>query len=524
MYDIFLSHSSKDRERLAPLVDALEAQGWSVFWDHRAIKVADDWHTVISAAIQQCTCVIVTWSEDSITSSWVREEALIARERGVLYPIFLDMVPIPFGFTLLQAANLTQWNGDANQPEFVELKEQLSIRLNLQPVVNLKPESQPQFTPEPIPVLISEPQPKPEEKAPVRQSKPQKAVETDALPDKSGAGIKLFGSVIALAIVGVGGFQLLPKNNGKIDQPVAQTSVTHATPVGEPAKLAAAVIEPKAAHPDYEPEMVLIEEGSFMMGCDNKKETGCKGNQKPAHEVNISKFYLAKTEITVAQFRAFIEDKNYKTSAEQQGSCYSLNDKGVWGDVKGNSWKKLSFDQGDNHPVACIGYDDATAYLAWLSDKTGKTWRLPSEAEWEYAARGGTNTAYSWGNEVEKGCQFANMADQKAKTVFTSWTVVDCDDGYIYTAPVGSFKPNPLGLYDMHGNVWEWVEDKWHNNYEKAPDDGSAWISGDSSLRVLRGGSWNYSPQSLRSANRDYNTRAYRSSSFGFRPAQDYGQ
>lgn len=131
MQDIFLSYSTQDRDRLTPLVDALEAQGWTVFWDHRSIKVADDWHDVVGTAIQECPCVIVVWSEASVTSRWVKEEALIARDRGVLYPLMLDRVAPPFGFTLMQAANFTAWNGKSSHSEFVGLKEQLSIRLKL---------------------------------------------------------------------------------------------------------------------------------------------------------------------------------------------------------------------------------------------------------------------------------------------------------------------------------------------------------------------------------------------------------
>ena len=217
MHDIFLSYSSKDRERLVPLVSALEAEGWTVFWDHRTIKVADDWHKVIGTAIQQCTCVIVAWSERSIDSTWVREEALIARGRGVLYPIFIDQVPIPFGFTLLQAADFTGWNGDTNHQEFFGLKEQLSIRLNLQPVVNLKPEPNPPLMPEPtleaiptpepkvVPTKKPETKPRPPKQTPA-QPQPQKVAATGSNPKKPESNIKLLGGAIAY------------RNQKKIDQ------------------------------------------------------------------------------------------------------------------------------------------------------------------------------------------------------------------------------------------------------------------------------------------------------------------
>ncbi|WP_219988589.1 SUMF1/EgtB/PvdO family nonheme iron enzyme [Leucothrix pacifica] len=522
MHDIFLSYSSQDRDRLTTLVDALEAQGWTVFWDHRAIKVADDWHKVIGTAIQQCTCVIVAWSENSVASTWVREEALIAKDRGVLYPIFIDQVPIPFGFTLLQAADFTRWNGDTNHQEFIGLKEQLSIRLNLQPVVNLKPEPNPPLMPEPTPEAIPTPklkivptkktEPKPRSpKQSSAQPQPQKVSATGSNSKTSESNVKLLGGVIALAAVGFGGYQLFSGGNNDARTSTASSPVTTAKPVAESVKQVVAVAEkPSAKLPENMPKMVLIPAGSFMMGCRDDKESGCQDDEKPAHTVNIKKFYLAETEVTVAQFRAFVDEKNYKTTAEQKGSCYSYDENGKWGDVKGNSWKKLGFEQGDNHPVACVSHDDATAYVKWLSDKTGKAWRLPSEAEWEYAARAGTETNYSWGKNI--GSNNANCGANL------------CGDKFKYASPVASFSANEYGLFDMHGNVWEWVEDKWHKDYNGAPNDGSAWVSGNSSSRVLRGGSWSRGPQGLRSAIRFDYTPDYRSNALGFRPAQSYGE
>ena len=555
MYDIFLSYSSKDRERLVPLVNALEAQGWTVFWDHRSIKVAQEWHQVIGTAIQQCPCVIVAWSVDAVASRWVTEEALIARDRGVLYPIMLDPVAMPFGFNMIQSANFVGWNGKADHPEFVELKEQLSIRLGLKPI-----------------------QPKPEPQNEALTSPPLSLKSADT-PSSGLSGVKLLGGLGLLTAVGVGGYQFLQPDNKNSVNPVVTPVVEKQAPVApepvkpEPPKTYQIAINVTPANAnitidgkpyqsgqrwtagtytvkveasgyrpnegivtvkasdieatvvleaDYLPTMVEIPEGSFMMGCDDQKESGCQDDEKPTHKVDIKPFLLAKTEVTVAQFREFTESANYKTTAETEGSCWSYDDKGEWNNVKGNSWKKMGFDQDDNHPVACVSYDDAKAYVGWLSEKTGKEWRLPTEAEWEYAARAGTKKTYSWGEAADKGCQFANMADKKAKTVHTGWKIANCDDGYIYTSPVGSFAANSFGLHDMYGNVWEWVEDKWHDDYQGAPTDGSAWVSGDSSYRVLRGGSWLYDPQFLRSASRDLYAPGYRNGGIGFRPAQVY--
>src|SRR5262249_46599041 len=153
----------------------------------------------------------------------------------------------------------------------------------------------------------------------------------------------------------------------------------------------------------------------------------------------------------------------------------------------------------------CVSFEDAQRYVQWLSRKTGKLYRLPTEAEWEYAARAGTTTARFWGDGRERACDFANVADfTGAETL--NWNkgnqdqVFQCRDGYANTAPVGSFRPNAFGLYDMLGNVFQWTEDCYHNSYDAAPSDGSAWTTGECKYRVLRGGSWNVSPRSVRSA------------------------
>jgi len=158
----------------------------------------------------------------------------------------------------------------------------------------------------------------------------------------------------------------------------------------------------------------------------------------------------------------------------------------------------------DTRPVINVGWDDAQTYVAWLSKMTGQPYRLLTEAEWEYAARAGTTTAYYWGGEIGK--ENANCNDCGSE-----W------DNRQKTSPVGSFKPNAFGLYDMAGNVWQWVQDCYHGDYIEAPTDGSAWTSGDCSSRVVRGGSWYTHPHGLRSASRSWNATANRIGYLGFR-------
>ncbi len=245
------------------------------------------------------------------------------------------------------------------------------------------------------------------------------------------------------------------------------------------------------------PEMVWIPAGSFDMG-SNKGSS----DEKPVHRVVIKRFSIGKYEVTVGEFSAFVKSSRYKTDAEKKGDCFSYSQGWEW--IKGANWESPGFSQNNNHPVVCVSWNDAVAYSKWLSKQTGKSYRLPSEAEWEYAARGGTNTKYWWGNKIGK-----NRANCRRDY---------CGDRFEYTAPVGSFSSNPFGVYDMAGNVWEWCMDKYHDNYKGAPTDGSAWERGGGSRRVLRGGSWYDDPANVRTALRNWSTLADRGSN-GFRVA-----
>ena len=227
------------------------------------------------------------------------------------------------------------------------------------------------------------------------------------------------------------------------------------------------------------PEMAVIPGGSFRMGCVSGQD--CFQTEHPVHTVRVGRFELSKYEVTFEEYDRF-------TAATGRNPA---GDSG-WGRGR--------------RPVMNVSWEDAVAYVRWLSGQTGEQYRLPSEAEWEYAARAGSVTAYSWGNEIGR-----NRAN--CDGCGSQW-----DDRQ--TAPVGSFGPNGWGLHDMHGNVWEWAQDCWNDSYRGAPSDGSAWESGECSQRVLRGGSWNYSPWSLRSANRGRNTTTYRFSYAGFRVAR----
>ncbi len=286
--------------------------------------------------------------------------------------------------------------------------------------------------------------------------------------------------------------------------------------------------KPCTSRPGLAPDMVIIPAGRFYMGFPDT-ESGRDSVEGPSHGVTlVQPFALSRCEVTVAEYRAFVKDTGYVSDGETKG-CYALKDDGSGGELrKDRDWRKPGFVQEDNHPVVCVSWRDARAYAHWLSLRTGERYRLPSEAEWEYAARAGTETPRYWGADGDntQACGFANGADLSVKELFNDWKwgVNNCHDKYVFTAPAGSFQRNWFGLSDMLGNALEWVADCWHGSYSGGPPvDGSSWLDdagGDCSQRVLRGGGWSYLPRNLRSAFRNWFPAVEASINVGFRLAR----
>ena len=229
------------------------------------------------------------------------------------------------------------------------------------------------------------------------------------------------------------------------------------------------------------PEVVVVPGGSFEMGSP-EGEAGREDDEGPVHRVRIEEpIAVGVTEVTRGEFGRFVRE----TGHSMGDGCWTYED-GEWEERSGWSWRNPGYSQTDGHPMVCVNWEDARAYVKWLSRETGQGYRLLSEGEWEYVARGGTSTSRYWGAGESGQCRHANGADASAGL---DWGV-SCDDGHSRTSPVGSYTENGYGLYDVLGNVWEWVEDCWNADYTGAPSNGSAWESGDCTRRVLRGGSW----------------------------------
>lgn len=253
------------------------------------------------------------------------------------------------------------------------------------------------------------------------------------------------------------------------------------------------------------PELVAFRGGSYRMG-------DAIGNgrsfERPAHMVTIKPFAIGRYEVTRGEWQACVA----------AGVCTP------------SRLVPEASEAGPQQPITGVSWLQAKVYVSWLAQRTGRPYRLPTEAEWEYAARAGTEIHYSWNASLtdEITCQRANALDRRAATRYPEMTwFLDCDDGYSQTAPVGSYAPNLWGVHDMVGNVWEWVEDCWHPDFTGAPGDGSAWLdSGEGAncrKRVNRGGGWGNGLSALRLSNRDADPASNHSDGLGLRVALSVG-
>jgi len=265
------------------------------------------------------------------------------------------------------------------------------------------------------------------------------------------------------------------------------------------------------------PWLVVLPAGEFLMGSPESEE-GHQSSESPQHRVRIREpFAVMESEVTRESFGRFVDETGYKVGE----GCRVWSGKDWQNGVKRN-WRDPGFEQGPDHPVVCVDWNGARAFAAWLSQRTGQAYRLLTEGEWEYAARAGSSGRYHFGDKSADLCRYANVADQSAEKVYPNIATADCDDGHVHTAPVKYYQPNGFGLYDMHGNAREWVQDCWHDNYKGALEEGSTpWETNCSDdRRVLRGGSWFHSPDFARSAIRGSNTPGMGRGFAGFRLAR----
>jgi formylglycine-generating enzyme required for sulfatase activity len=447
MSDIFLSYAREDLERARQLAQAMERKGWDVFWD-QTIPAGKNWRSYLGEKLEQASCVVVAWSKVSVVSNWVLEEADSALEKSALVPVLLETVRPPLGFRQVQAEDLSAWDGTDEFPAFQKLLRDIESIIG----------------------------PKPSE---------SKAVTVAATQEWAQ--------------------ELLSKT---LDSQQRQL------------KEAGTVFCDKLKDGSQGPEMVVIPAGTFKMG---DVQNAGSDSEKPVHVVHIQKpFAIGRYQVTFDDFDEYVK----ATGAIQPGDI----GRDLLESIKASrsDQSKSLFDEYDVHseigepalkddkgwgrgrrPVIHVSWNEAVEYAKWLADQTGMPYRLPTEAEWEYAARSGGRDE--------------NWAGTSRDQELSSYAWYDANSGG-KTQPVGAKKPNSLGLFDMSGNVWEWVEDCWHENYNNAPADGSAWLregGGDCGQRVLRGGSWFSVPSDLRVSFHGRADFTARSHNIGFRLARD---
>ena len=278
------------------------------------------------------------------------------------------------------------------------------------------------------------------------------------------------------------------------------------------------------------PEMVIVPAGTFIMGSAESE----RGRLRAVYDEEgtaITWTSIDEVELPVEEGQRLVVVEGpqryvtiespfavgvYEVTFDEWDACARAG--GCGGVIPDNEgWGR------GRRPVVNVNWDEAQAYVRWLSQETGHEYRLLSEAEWEYVGRAGTETARYWGETPSDQCRFANGADSVGLASYTEWRTVPCSDGYAETAPVGSYEPNAFGLHDVLGNVWEWTQDCWNERYAGGPLDGSAWESGDCSTRGTRGGGWGNAPEQLRSAGRSRTPVGDRYSALGLRVARSIG-
>lgn len=552
-FDAFISYAKEDKAAADAACAKLEANGIRCWIAPRDVPPGAQWAAAIVDAIDHCRAMVLIFSSSANGSKQIHREVQRAFEREVpVVPFRIENV-VPEQ-ALAYYMGPVHWL-DALTPPLEQHLQKL--------VVSLKPFAHSRTFGE-----------RASESRGPQAAEADKGAETDRSrqPEPRQPRQPPRWSVLAACVVGalligavgvwLGGAYWRPVPSGPQPvQPSAPLATPEATPAqpppvpvqapATPVQTAASSVGPlslereRALKPkdsfkecDECPEMVVVPAGSFTMGSP-ESEKDRNSNEGPQHRVTFGKpFAVGKFHVTVDQFAVFVAETGYDTGSK----CFTVED-GRLDERQHRTWRNPNYPQSGSDPVVCTSWNDAKAFVSWLERKTGKTYRLLTEAEWEYAARGRTEPGayprYWFGNDEKDLCRYGNVSDQTImkssvggvvgsnqmimkSTIIgdVTWAVAPCNDGYAYTSPVGSFAANGFGLYDMLGNAWQWTEDCYHENYIGAPTDNSAWISGDCRFGVVRGDSWYFNPSLLRAAARGLATHDGRASDFGFRVAR----
>jgi formylglycine-generating enzyme required for sulfatase activity len=414
-------------------------------WWDAALRSGVAFDREIERELAAARCVLVVWTQAALVSDWVRAEAAEALEAGKLVPVFLDAVKAPLRFRNVHGVDLGAWDGGQGQPGFQRL---------CRDIAELAGPGAPPQADGPAPARSAAP------KAPVRRPTPAPAK-----------------------------VQPLPKPRLAAYEPFA-------------------IFRDRLKGGGEGPEMVWLPPGEFLMGSP-EGEAGRDADEGPQHRVTVSRpFALGRFAVTRGEFAAFVSATGYRTAGEREGGIY-VWDGEAWKLDPERNWRSPGFEQTDRHPVVGVDWDDALAYCNWLGGETGRPYRLPSEAEWEYACRAGTTGPFHFGETIS-----TDQANYDGNFPYGKGAKGQLRKG---TVEVGSLPANPWGLHEMHGNCWEWCLD-WFGDYSAQPVTDP--VGPTSGLgRVLRGGGWGSEARPLRSADRSRRDPGNRLGSIGFRLA-----
>ncbi len=543
MVDVFISYKREERARCERIHEKLTALGLDVWFDVR-LTAGKRFDREIEAAVKSAKAVVVLWSPASVESDWVREEAGVGKARGVLAAIRIAPCDLPFGFGTTHVEDIHEEEFADDLPAWLKILDRIGDLVGRSALAD-NSRAAPQASPRTAPRSVSGPQTgwaaieasfDPRDYADFLEVYPQSEPAFEARRRKrkleDWAGTDQTDPAAVTAFLRSGAFAalqtLVQATADKLAGAAERSRVLSLPAVALPSEARAAAVakRPVIARsfgidlPGVSnwprPVMVAIPAGRFKMGSPDTEERAelYEGEEEPQHEVQIEHvFALGRGAVTRDAFAAFIADTNHDMG---QSAFVLIGDK--WQDTPGRGWHDPGFTQDGDHPVTCIRWPDAQAFIGWLNARLTLTdqpdaYRLPSEAEWEYACRAGTQKPFSFGATITTDqANFNGMIGYGDRRPSMVW--------HKATTPVGRFGANAFGLYDMHGDTWDWCEDVWNPTYEGAPVDGSPWRTGDASMRVLRGGSWYYSPQHCRSAMRFRSFLRYRGVNVGFRLAR----
>jgi formylglycine-generating enzyme required for sulfatase activity len=489
---IFISYSSKDQKVARTICTTLENRGLACWVSFRNVKPGQNHQEQIVKAIHSAKIMVLVFTAQANNSNEIKKELALASQNNlVVIPVRIEDV-IPSGAFAYELAT-RQWIDmfDDWENSIAQLVELIASTIDDHPSGDRALAAPKRST---VGALGDAPTPR---KAGWQSRR--------ALLMAAFLGVVLIGSV-GVWVVDIYRPRIPPVPTPVQPPPTVPTGPPPVQPFVAPMQAPATPVQPSSSgvtplSPEREralnpkdsfkecdkcPEMIVVPAGSFTMGAPDS-EQGHMATELPQHRVTIAKsFAVGRFAVTFDEWDACVAD----------GGCngYTPSDQG-WG--RGQQ------------PVINVSWDDAKAYVAWLSKKTGKTYRLLSEAEREYVTRAGTTTPFWWGGSIS-----TSQANYNGNNTYAGG---ENGEYRQKTVPVNSFAPNPWGLYQVHGNVWDWVEDCHDDSYLGAPSNGAAWTSGDCGRRAVRGGSWHSSPQLLRSADRGWLPTEVRSSGVGFR-------